>query len=152
MRKLSWSSILPGCYGSHGRRRDRLSKKKKKPTAKQISMQRLSFSDLSNSNGGMLSPEELSMSLVGSNLHVFTLAELSAATQGFAKANFLGKGGFGPVYKGFLDDGIKPGLKAQSVAVKQLDLDGNQGHREWLVKSLFIYFYFSSLKRKRRIV
>jgi len=45
----------------------------------------------------------------------------------------LGEGGFGPVYKGFVDDKLRPGLKAQTVAVKRLDLDGLQGHREWLV-------------------
>lgn len=102
--------------------------------AKQISIPRLSFSDLSNSTG-MLSPEDLSISLVGSNLHVFTLAELKAATQSFSSSNFLGEGGFGPVYKGFVDDKVKPGLKAQAVAVKVLDLEGSQGHKEWLVSA-----------------
>jgi hypothetical protein len=81
----------------------------------------------------MLSPEDLSISLVGSNLYVFTLAELSAVTRGFSSGNFLGEGGFGPVYKGFVDEKVKPGLKAQSVAVKLLDLEGSQGHKEWLV-------------------
>lgn len=37
------------------------------------------------------------------------------------------------MYKGFIDDKLRPGLEAQPVAVKVLDLDGKQGHREWLV-------------------
>ena len=35
----------------------------------------------------------------------------------------LGEGGFGPVYKGFLDDKLRSGLKGQTVAAKRLDLD-----------------------------
>ena len=56
-------------------------------------------------------------------------------------SNFLSEGGFVPVHKGFFDDNPRPGLKALSVAVKNLDLDGLQGHKEWLVYILFsIYF------------
>lgn len=57
-------------------------------------------------------------------------------TGGFCNSNFLGEGGFGPVYKGLLDERIRPGMEAQAVAVKLLDLDGGQGDREWLVTSL----------------
>lgn len=50
-------------------------------------------------------------------------------------SSFLGEGGFGPVHKGFIDVNLRPGkLDAQAVAVKLLDLDGPQGHREWLVR------------------
>ncbi|KAK4396843.1 Serine/threonine-protein kinase RIPK [Sesamum angolense] len=48
------------------------------------------------------------------------------------------EGGFGPVHKGFIDDKLRPGLKAQPVAVKLLDLDGSQGHREWLTEVIFL--------------
>jgi hypothetical protein len=38
------------------------------------------------------------------------------------------------VYKGFVDGELRPGaLESQHVAVKYLDSDGVQGHREWLV-------------------
>jgi serine/threonine protein kinase len=50
----------------------------------------------------------------------------------------LGEGGVGPVYKGFIDDKIRPGLEAQPVAVKLLDLDGSQGHKEWLTEVIFL--------------
>ena len=51
--------------------------------------------------------------------------------------NFIGSGGFGPVYKGYIDDKLRPGLKEPHVAVKSLDLDGLQGHREWLVSASY---------------
>lgn len=54
-------------------------------------------------------------------------------THDFASSNYLGEGGFGTVHKGFIDDKLRPGLEAQPVAVKLLDLDGGQGHKEWLV-------------------
>ena len=92
----------------------------------------MSFRSISSS--GTLSPEDLSLTLSGSNLHAFTYAELRAATGSFSRANYLGSGGFGPVYKGAVDDKLRPGLAAQAVAVKYLDLDcGTQGHKEWLV-------------------
>ncbi|CAD5180745.1 unnamed protein product [Musa acuminata subsp. malaccensis] len=128
MSKASlWSLLLPGCYGSGHKKRSK----------KQIPIQRLSFSDVSSSTG-VLSPEDLSISLVGSNLYVFTLAELKEATQSFSVGNFLGEGGFGPVYRGFVDEKVKPGLKSQPVAVKLLDLDGGQGHKEWLAEVLVL--------------
>ncbi|XP_074581487.1 serine/threonine-protein kinase RIPK-like isoform X2 [Curcuma longa] len=124
-----WSALLPGCCSSEHKRR---ASKATKPIEKQPS-----FSDISTSTG-MLSPEDLSVSLAGSNLHVFTLADLKLATKSFSMSNFLGEGGFGPVFKGFIDDKVKPGLKAQAVAVKLLDLDGGQGHKEWLAEVLVL--------------
>lgn len=105
--------------------------------SKQYSFQRLSVSDLSNP-GSPLSIEDLSNSVIGSNLHIFTLAELKMITHDFSSNNYLGEGGFGPVHKGFVDDKIRPGLEAQPVAVKLLDLDGTQGHREWLAEVIFL--------------
>ncbi|VAI32426.1 unnamed protein product [Triticum turgidum subsp. durum] len=91
------------------------------------------------SSSGTLSPEELSLTLSGSNLHAFTYAELRAATASFSRANYLGCGGFGPVYKGAVDDKLRPGLAAQAVAVKYLDLEcGTQGHQEWLAEVFFL--------------
>ncbi|KAL9224657.1 hypothetical protein vseg_000673 [Gypsophila vaccaria] len=102
-----------------------------------INFQRFGLADLSNANSETLSAD-LSISLAGSNLYVFNLNELRLITQNFSSNNFLGEGGFGPVHKGFIDDRIQPGLKAQPVAVKILDLDGTQGHREWLAEVLVL--------------
>uniref|UniRef100_A0A0E0L923 non-specific serine/threonine protein kinase n=1 Tax=Oryza punctata TaxID=4537 RepID=A0A0E0L923_ORYPU len=86
-----------------------------------------------------LSLEDLSRTLAKTNLHAFTLDELKAATKNFSTSNFLGEGGFGPVYKGFVDGDLRPGaLEAQHVAVKYLDSDGVQGHREWLAEVVYL--------------
>ncbi|KAI3749967.1 hypothetical protein L2E82_20590 [Cichorium intybus] len=60
----------------------------------------------------------------------FTFAQLVTATNNFKAANFLGEGGFGKVYKGKLED------SDQIVAIKQLDPDGSQGIREFVVEVL----------------
>ncbi|XP_020206727.1 serine/threonine-protein kinase RIPK [Cajanus cajan] len=108
-----------------------------KQVLKQGSFQRLCLSDVSNSSSSQ-AIEDLSISLAGSKLFAFTLEELREATNNFSWSNMLGEGGFGPVYKGFVDDKLRPGLKAQTVAVKRLDLDGLQGHREWLAEIIFL--------------
>ncbi|CAO2180745.1 unnamed protein product, partial [Urochloa humidicola] len=53
------------------------------------------------------------------------LPVLEAATDGFSDDNLLGRGGFGPVYKGVMPDG-------QQIAVKKLSLGSRQGVREFL--------------------
>lgn len=60
----------------------------------------------------------------------FTYAELVNATDNFKASYFLGEGGFGKVYKGKLED------SDQIVAIKQLDPDGLQGIREFVVEVL----------------
>ncbi|CAI5470022.1 unnamed protein product [Closterium sp. Yama58-4] len=62
----------------------------------------------------------------------FTFRELERATGGFSKKNFVGEGGFGRVYKGKLES------TGQIVAVKQLDRNGMQGNREFLVEVLML--------------
>ncbi|XP_022945478.1 protein NSP-INTERACTING KINASE 1-like isoform X3 [Cucurbita moschata] len=51
------------------------------------------------------------------NLRIFQFRELQAATNNFSSKNLVGKGGFGNVYKGYLQDGTV-------IAVKRLK-DGN---------------------------
>ncbi|KAL5711152.1 putative serine/threonine-protein kinase pbl7 [Ranunculus cassubicifolius] len=62
----------------------------------------------------------------------FTFQELEIATQYFREDCFLGEGGFGKVYKGRLD-GID-----QVLAIKQLDRNGLQGNKEFLVEVLML--------------
>ncbi|KAF8753241.1 hypothetical protein HU200_011692 [Digitaria exilis] len=66
----------------------------------------------------------------------FTYAELSEATGGFRPESLLGEGGFGPVYRGRLGPKSSTGLP--EVAVKQLDRNGMQGTREFLVEALML--------------
>ncbi|QCE12994.1 serine/threonine-protein kinase PBS1 [Vigna unguiculata] len=62
----------------------------------------------------------------------FTFRELAAATKNFRPESFVGEGGFGRVYKGRLE------TTGQIVAVKQLDKNGLQGNREFLVEVLML--------------
>lgn len=136
LRKLALKLLTPGCFKTNKPISDQ-----KSQTSKEISSRRLSLSDVSNSSiCTVLS--DLSNSLIGSNLHIFTQKELKKITHNFSKSNYLGEGGFGKVYKGFIDEKLRPGLEAQPVAVKVLDLDGKQGHREWLVSFLFLFLPF----------
>jgi hypothetical protein len=85
-----------------------------------------------------LSLGNLSRTLASSGMHAFTLAELQQATRNFSGSHLVGSGGFGPVYKGYLDDRVVPGIAPQHVAVKTLDADGPQGHREWLAEVVYL--------------
>jgi serine/threonine protein kinase len=71
-------------------------------------------------------------------LHSFSLSELRGVTHDFSSSYLLGEGGFGPVHKGFVDGGMRPGLHPQPVAVKKLAAGGFQGHREWLAEVIFL--------------
>lgn len=75
----------------------------------------------------------------GSELHAFQLSELRGITHDFSSNFLLGEGGFGTVHKGYVDENLRQGLKAQAVAVKLLDIEGLQGHREWLVRILILF-------------
>ncbi|KAM7250543.1 hypothetical protein ACFE04_022426 [Oxalis oulophora] len=55
----------------------------------------------------------------------FSLKTIKAATNNFDSANKIGEGGFGPVYKGIMSDGV-------TVAVKQLSSKSKQGNREFV--------------------
>ncbi|CAN6712153.1 unnamed protein product [Malus baccata var. baccata] len=100
------------------------------------SFRRLSFSDLSRSSSIRIN-EDLAQSF-GSDLYDFQLSELRAVTHNFSVNFLLGEGGFGTVHKGYVDENLRQGLKAQAVAVKLLDIEGLQGHREWLAEVIFL--------------
>lgn len=68
-----------------------------------------------------------------SNLDVFTYDEMRIATKLFRPDQVLGEGGFGVVYKGLIDENVRPNYVKTQVAVKELDPEGIQGDREWLV-------------------
>ncbi|XP_057534832.1 probable serine/threonine-protein kinase PBL25 [Amaranthus tricolor] len=61
----------------------------------------------------------------------FTFRELANATKNFRSECLVGEGGFGRVYRGQLSTG-------QTIAVKQLDRNGVQGNREFLVEVLML--------------
>lgn len=65
------------------------------------------------------------------------------ATKLFRPDQILGEGGFGIVYKGVIDESVKPGYKTTHVAIKELNPEGFQGDREWLVFSDLILLSFA---------
>ncbi|NP_001288898.1 protein kinase APK1B, chloroplastic-like [Brassica rapa] len=71
------------------------------------------------------------------NLKCFSFAELKAATRNFRLDSVLGEGGFGCVFKGWIDEesltASKPGT-GMVIAVKRLNIEGWQGHQEWLAE------------------
>ncbi|KAK8507604.1 hypothetical protein V6N12_017897 [Hibiscus sabdariffa] len=74
---------------------------------------------------------------VASRLRKFSFNELKLATRSFRPESLLGEGGFGCVFKGWINENgtapVKPGA-GLPVAVKTLNHDGLQGHREWLAE------------------
>ncbi|CAN8287165.1 unnamed protein product [Cochlearia groenlandica] len=67
----------------------------------------------------------------------FTFNELKLATRNFRPDSVIGEGGFGCVFKGWLDETnltpTKPGT-GLVIAVKKLNQESIQGHREWLTE------------------
>ncbi|KAH1038003.1 hypothetical protein J1N35_039746 [Gossypium stocksii] len=69
-----------------------------------------------------------------SNVDIFTYEEMRLATNQFRPDYILGEGGFGAVYKGVIDETVRPGYTYTAVAIKELNPDGFQGDREWLTE------------------
>lgn len=100
-----------------------------------------SYSDKSNSSSLLPTPRSEGEILSSPNLKAFSFNELKNATRNFRPDSLLGEGGFGHVYKGWIDEhtftAAKPG-SGMVVAVKRLKPEGYQGHKEWLVSVLFL--------------
>ncbi|KAL8255588.1 hypothetical protein R6Q59_030655 [Mikania micrantha] len=64
---------------------------------------------------------------MGPKVKTYTYAELRTATADFSSSNLLGEGGFGPVYKGILNDG-------NVVAVKQLSVASHHGRSQFITE------------------
>eukprot|EP00268_Persea_americana_P012434 TRINITY_DN15249_c0_g1_i6.p1 TRINITY_DN15249_c0_g1~~TRINITY_DN15249_c0_g1_i6.p1 ORF type:complete len:425 (-),score=79.35 TRINITY_DN15249_c0_g1_i6:236-1510(-) len=95
----------------------------------------------SNGESGTSTPRIAEDLKVASQLRRFTFGDLRHATRNFRPECLLGEGGFGRVYKGWIDEGgivpVRPG-GGLSVAVKILNHGGLQGHREWLAEVSFL--------------
>ncbi|XP_031119324.1 probable LRR receptor-like serine/threonine-protein kinase At1g56140 isoform X2 [Ipomoea triloba] len=66
-------------------------------------------------------------SRMGVKPYTFSYTELRVGTGDFSPSNKLGEGGFGPVYKGLLNDG-------RIVAVKQLSVASHQGKSQFVAE------------------
>ncbi|PQQ19601.1 protein kinase 2B chloroplastic-like isoform X1 [Prunus yedoensis var. nudiflora] len=90
------------------------------------------------SNGSSLpTPRTEGEILSSPNLKAFSFNELKNATRNFRPDSLLGEGGFGYVFKGWINEhtltAAKPG-SGMVVAVKKLKPEGFQGHKEWLTE------------------
>lgn len=98
------------------------------------SSSRISFVSLPRTEGEILQ---------SSNLKSFNFNDLRTATRNFRPDSVLGEGGFGSVFKGWIDENsltaTKPGT-GMVIAVKRLNHEGFQGHQEWLVSSIMLVF------------
>ncbi|PWZ23429.1 putative serine/threonine-protein kinase PIX13 [Zea mays] len=68
------------------------------------------------------------------NLRTFTFMELKTATKNFRLDSVLGEGGFGTVYKGWVDEKTMTPTRngtGMVVAVKKLNSESMQGYEEW---------------------
>ena len=118
-------------------------------TPREISSTATSMSNAESTSSTSKLEEELKIS---PHLRNFSFNDLKLATRNFRPESLLGEGGFGCVFKGWVEENgtapVKPGT-GLTVAVKTLNHDGLQGHKEWMVCSfsdrLFdILMHFSS--------
>ncbi|GFP97609.1 protein kinase 2b chloroplastic [Phtheirospermum japonicum] len=90
------------------------------------------------SDGLVGSLGDLSVSI---NLKSFTFNELKHATKNFSPDNLIGEGGFGYVFKGWINENTLASSKPGSgtvVAVKKIKTQSSQGHREWLTEVRYL--------------
>lgn len=73
------------------------------------------------------------------NLKVYSFSDLRSATKNFKSDSVLGVGGFGTVFKGWVDEKTlaptRPGIGIV-VAIKKLNSESMQGFEEWQVLCL----------------
>lgn len=84
------------------------------------------------------------------NMKNFCFNELKTATRNFRPDSMVGEGGFGCVFKGWIDEHLlkaaKPGTGTM-IAVKRLNQEGFQGHKEWLVSIISSFFASNTFSR-----
>ncbi|KAK4753067.1 hypothetical protein SAY87_021865 [Trapa incisa] len=74
-------------------------------------------------------------------MRVYTLAELKTATRNFSPNTVLGEGGFGRVFKGWVDERTLAPSRVGTgipVAVKKSNPDSEQGLQEWQAEVKFL--------------
>ncbi|XP_047330390.1 serine/threonine-protein kinase PBL35-like isoform X2 [Impatiens glandulifera] len=110
-------------------------KKKKKSVNGEID------NEESNNSSSTSSLKEEVKVKVSCDVRKFMFMDLKMATRNFRPESLLGEGGFGCVFKGWIEENgtapVKPGT-GLTVAVKTLNHDGPQGHQEWLAEVNFL--------------
>lgn len=101
----------------------------------------LSSSTTSNAGSTPSTPNIAEELKISSQLRKFAFNELKSATRNFRPESLLGEGGFGCVFKGWINESGTTPVRAGTgltVAVKTLNHDGLQGHKEWLAEVNFL--------------
>ncbi|KAG9160315.1 hypothetical protein Leryth_025948 [Lithospermum erythrorhizon] len=83
-----------------------------------------SISNLSDPSTPHNSEDARKNAVLYTHVIAFTLFELETITKSFRSDYILGEGGFGTVYKGYIDENVRVGLKSLPVAVKVLNKEG----------------------------
>ncbi|GER34906.1 protein kinase superfamily protein [Striga asiatica] len=95
----------------------------------------------SSSLSAPLTPRKEGEIFESTNLKSFGFNDLRIATRNFRPDSVLGEGGFGCVFKGWIDEhtfkAAKPGT-GMVIAVKRLNQEGFQGHKEWLTEVTYL--------------
>ncbi|KAJ4970520.1 hypothetical protein NE237_003619 [Protea cynaroides] len=68
------------------------------------------------------------------DLRIFSFSELRSATRGFSRVLMIGEGGFGSVYRAVVRVSDDDPDAQMDVAIKQLNRNGLQGHKEWITE------------------
>ncbi|URE48269.1 STYKc [Musa troglodytarum] len=74
-------------------------------------------------------------------LKSFGLNDLKTATKNFSSNSYLGEGGFGCVFKGWIDEHTYAPARlgvGMVVAIKKLKRESFQGHKEWLAEVTYL--------------
>ncbi|KAL3729268.1 hypothetical protein ACJRO7_026377 [Eucalyptus globulus] len=97
----------------------------------------ISSKTTSNTTINSLTSKVIEENIVAPQLWKFSLKDLELATRNFSPKGLLGEGGFGRVFKGWIEENgaapARPGT-GLTVAVKVMNHKGNQGHKEWLTE------------------
>ncbi|CAJ2639711.1 probable serine/threonine-protein kinase PBL23 [Trifolium pratense] len=123
------------CFHCCAPSQERINKKSLKKSIKEYHNAKTltSFANITDSGKRRFIAEEIAKLGKGNpTSKIFSYRELCATTQNFHYTNMIGEGGFGRVYKGTIKN------TDQVVAVKQLDRNGFQGNREFLVEVLIL--------------
>ncbi|CAI9098103.1 OLC1v1034686C1 [Oldenlandia corymbosa var. corymbosa] len=119
---------FPCSGGSYSKRNSKKKRKIKDPLSPiPLSSDKLRSNSSVSSNG---TPNDGGSNQIAAK--TFSFRELAVATKNFRADCLIGEGGFGRVYKGKLEN------SNQIVAIKQLDRNGLQGNREFLVEVLML--------------
>ncbi|KAL8051413.1 hypothetical protein ABFX02_06G146500 [Erythranthe guttata] len=107
------------------------------PSSRYVSNDGRETSSRRSSSSAPPTPKDEGEILESSNLMSFSFNELRIATRNFRPDSVLGEGGFGCVFKGWIDENTfraaKPGT-GMVIAAKRLNQESFQGHKEWLTE------------------